>query len=1185
MTAVRKGLFVLGAMTLFLFILLGIIPFLLQAGPAEELLRKAMEAELRQALKREVRIQRLSLKPFLGALELRGLTLFGDGELAQVPILEVERLRLTFSLQKLLHRTLVVEQAALQEARFLVKERETPQATDLSDLLNLPTFALRFLGVPFQLQISTVLVNQGQLRYLSPRLGLEGVAKLKDAQIRWNPGSLRSTLAFGPIELRLAGKAFSLEEAKAALEGDGGGITLTILEARAAESTAAMSGRLAVAGEETSLHLRFTSRLRLEQLAHFVKGGLKAEGLLQLQGVIAGKVSSPSLEGQASLAEGTLEGLPFRDLAFQFRYREGGLTIVGLKTAMFGGRLEGEGRLFSEDQRFQGEFRFERMVLSSLLDRLWHKPSPLRGELKGRLKLKGEGFKARDVQGEARLLIENLRGDGEEMSGRLEASVALDREQVKLLSLSLRQGSSAITAKGFVSMDGASDLTVQGTVRRVSDLGTFLGMDGLGGSATVQGRLQGSWERPRFAGTINWQKPRLFAFGLERASGTVELSGGRLKAQRLLLRQGRTTLEVQGEALLGEGRALTHLDLKRDITLRLTLKGEGRLEDLASFSPHKLPIAGSFQGRASLEGIPSALIGGTSLQFRQMELLGESWEKGEAVFVLEPGRLSLQRFSLHRGKEEVVGLGEVRGESYAVQLWSRALDLGRLKPLAGTGVNGTIQVTIQGWGRLADPYFTGRFGVAALSYRDLALGAVEGNFAWRGGALFLDLSLREGHYRLRSLLSAKTSSYQAELTLSQASLDPFLKVVGDSPLQTLKGEASGRVRLRGLLGAGALAGVAELSSLTLFFQGQRWQNVGPVLFSWQGSQVTLSPIRMGSGGKEFTLQGSLEVERRLQLKLEGSLPLVAVKPFIDEIAFVEGVADVALDIGGPWHDVEVRGRIATGKAKLRLSFLPWLLEDVQGALVLEKEGVHGEGLKGSLAGGRTEVQWIGRRDPKGWFHTVIFQLQRARAERVFGEPRWTGLITGQLSAKGRLFVENKKGRDDVPLSTLEGEFSLDILDGNIKRFTVLSRIFSLLNPTMLLEFKLPDLTSTGMNYKSLKGDFTVKRGVAETEDLFLDSLSLRMGAVGKLDLVKEEVDFKVGVRPLQTFDKVLSSIPLIGRVLTGKEKSLVVSYYEVKGKTLDPQVKAIPFESLGRGILGVLIRVLTFPYQMFSPSR
>jgi len=532
-----------------------------------------------------------------------------------------------------------------------------------------------------------------------------------------------------------------------------------------------------------------------------------------------------------------------------------------------------------------------------------------------------------------------------------------------------------------------------------------------------------------------------------------------------------------------------------------------------------------------------------------------------------------------------VGLGEVRGESYAVQLWSKALDLGGLKPLAGTGVNGTLRVNIQGWGKLEDPYFTGRFGVAALSYRDLALGAAEGSFAWRGESLSLDLSLLEGHYRLRSLLSTKTSSYQAELTLSQASLTPFLKGVGDSPLQALKGEVSGKVRLRGLLHSGVLVGTAELSSLALFFQSQRWQNVEPVLFSWQGNEVTLSPIRMGSGGKEFTLQGSLEVERWLQLKLEGSLPLAAVKPFIDEIAFADGIADVALDIGGSWHDVEVRGRIATGKTRLRLSFLPWSLEDVQGALILKEEGVHGEGLKGSLGGGRAEVQWMGRRDPGGWFHTVTFQLQQARAERVFGEPGWSGLITGRLSAKGRLFVENKKGDDDVPLSTLDGEFSLEILDGNIKRFTVLSRIFSLLNPTMLLELKLPDLTSTGMNYKSLKGNFTVKRGVAATEDLFLDSYSLRMVAVGKLDLVKEEVDFEVGVRPLQTFDKVLSSIPLIGRILTGKEKSLVVSYYEVKGKTSDPQVKAVPFESLSRGILGLLTRILTFPFQIFSPSR
>jgi len=1144
-----------------------------------------MEAELRKGLKREVRIQDLSLEPFLGALELRGLTLFGEGALAQVPILEVGRLRLKLSLWKLLHRTFVVEEAALQAVRLLVEEREAPQASDLSDLLTLPTFALRLFGIPFHLQITTLLVDQGQIHYRSPSSGLEVVGKLKDARIRWNRGSLHSILLFGPIAFRLRGRAFSLEEAKAALEGDGGGITVTTLETRTAGSTTAMAGRLTLSGEGTSLNLRFSSRLVLERLIPFVERDLKVEGLLEIRGVMTGRLSSPTLEGQASLAEGTLAGFPFRDLAFQFHYGEEGLTIEGLRAAMFGGYLAGQGRLFSEDRRFQGEFRFERMTLSSLLERLWHRPSPLQGELKGRLSLKGDGFTAGDVKGEARVLVENLKGYGEKVPGRLEASLALDRRRVKLLDLSLMQGSSVIRANGFFSMDGASDLVVQGTVRRVADLGALLGMDGLGGSATVRGRLQGSWDRPRFAGTVEWQNPRLFTFGLERAAGRVELSNGRLRTDHLVLRQGRTTVELEGEALLVEGKTLIHLDLKRDIAVRLSLKGEGRLEDLASFSPVKFPIAGGFRGVASLEGIPLGLIGGINLRFRRVELLGESWERGEAVLVLEPGRLSVQRFSLQRGKEEIAGLGEMRGGSYAVQLWSGALDLGRLKPLAGTGVSGVIRMDVQGWGRWEDPYFTGRFGVARLSYRDFTLGAAEGTFAWRGGSLFLDLSFPEGHYRLRGLLDTKTSSYRADLTLSQASLAPFLKMVGDSPLQALKGQASGRIRLRGLLDSGMPVGSAELSSLVLFFQGQRWQNVEPVRFSWQGNQVTLSPIRMGSGGKEFTLRGDLEVERWLRLKLEGSLPLAALKPFVEEIVFADGIADVALDIGGSWQDVEVKGRIATGRTRLRLSFLPWSLEDVQGALVLKEEGVYGEGLKGSLGGGRTEVRWIGQRYPGGWFHTVIFHLERARAERFFGEPGWSSLITGQLSAQGRLLVENKKGEGDVPLSTLEGEVSLEMRDGNIKRFTVLSRIFSLLNPTMLLELKLPDLTSTGMNYKSLTGSFTVKRGVAATEDLFLDSFSLRIGAVGKLDLVKEEVDFKVGVRPLQTVDKFLSSIPLIGRILTGKEKSLVVSYYDVKGKIADPQVKAVPFESLGRGIVGLLTRILTFPVQIFSPSR
>ena len=63
---------------------------------------------------------------------------------------------------------------------------------------------------------------------------------------------------------------------------------------------------------------------------------------------------------------------------------------------------------------------------------------------------------------------------------------------------------------------------------------------------------------------------------------------------------------------------------------------------------------------------------------------------------------------------------------------------------------------------------------------------------------------------------------------------------------------------------------------------------------------------------------------------------------------------------------------------------------------------------------------------------------------------------------------------------------------------------------------------------------------------------------------------RIGLQPLGTVDSLVSSIPLIGNILTGKEKSLIVYSLEVTGSLSNPQVKNVPFKNIGESALGYL---------------
>ena len=83
------------------------------------------------------------------------------------------------------------------------------------------------------------------------------------------------------------------------------------------------------------------------------------------------------------------------------------------------------------------------------------------------------------------------------------------------------------------------------------------------------------------------------------------------------------------------------------------------------------------------------------------------------------------------------------------------------------------------------------------------------------------------------------------------------------------------------------------------------------------------------------------------------------------------------------------------------------------------------------------------------------------------------------------------------------------------------------------------------------------------------------GEPGKADKILSALA-NIGVQPLQTVDKVVSHIPIVGWILTGKDKTLITAYFEAKGKVEDPQVKA-GMDSLGLTADAIRENDLLFP--------
>lgn len=177
------------------------------------------------------------------------------------------------------------------------------------------------------------------------------------------------------------------------------------------------------------------------------------------------------------------------------------------------------------------------------------------------------------------------------------------------------------------------------------------------------------------------------------------------------------------------------------------------------------------------------------------------------------------------------------------------------------------------------------------------------------------------------------------------------------------------------------------------------------------------------------------------------------------------------------------------------------------------------------------------------------------------------IISGPVFGTGAFFV--KKGGEKF-ISRLNGAISLQANRGRLYKFLLFNKIFSIVNI-----ISIDELFKEGLPFKTLKGSFTVTDGVLATDGLYLDSDSMRMSAVGNIDMTIAAIETYVVMYPFVTIDKLISIIPLAGWVIAGKDKTGTGLYYKVEGPLANPDVSPALIKGLTSGIAGILKRLET----------
>ncbi len=175
------------------------------------------------------------------------------------------------------------------------------------------------------------------------------------------------------------------------------------------------------------------------------------------------------------------------------------------------------------------------------------------------------------------------------------------------------------------------------------------------------------------------------------------------------------------------------------------------------------------------------------------------------------------------------------------------------------------------------------------------------------------------------------------------------------------------------------------------------------------------------------------------------------------------------------------------------------------------------------------------------------------------------------------------GEKEIFLKASSGKLFFSSQKGKIYKFGLIVKLFAFLNPIDIFRGNLPDLSQKGFSY-----DFWEIKGHFEKQDFVIDEsqiqgTGLRIFASGKTDLKHQKIYLTALISPFVEMDTLISGIPVIGWVLTGKTKTFFSIPVDIRGNIKDPEIIPLNPRAVSKKLLGIIERSLKLPVKVFIP--
>jgi hypothetical protein len=476
----------------------------------------------------------------------------------------------------------------------------------------------------------------------------------------------------------------------------------------------------------------------------------------------------------------------------------------------------------------------------------------------------------------------------------------------------------------------------------------------IGGRGEFDGVMLESFSKPRIEGHFVGDRMRAWDTLWGHGVADIVIQNSYVDIKTSVIEHEGARIEAEGRFSLGFPRK----DGGEEINASIRMSKRPLADLRHAFVLDDYPVNGLTSGEFHIYGDYLGPHGVGRLQIDSGKAYGEPFEIATANLRFEGTGVRLDKIEISKSAGRVTGAAWVAWDgNYSFDANGARIPIESLAMVSfpRAPLSGLLNFDATGTGTFESPRYDVRVAIADLFAGDEGIGEIQGRLSLRGLMLTTDFEASSKRLSVSgSGRLARTPEMDVEMSLrfSDTSLDPYIRFFAPKMSPFTTAVADGTVRVVGeLADIDHLLVETTVDKLQLKLFDYPAANDGPIQLALNQHAIEVKRFRLVGEGTALELSGNVGLhDNRIALDASGDANLGILQAFYREIRS-SGNASLHAQVRGPVDAPVFSGEAAISSGRVRYYSLPHSLQDINGRLDFDAQGVRIVDAVAQLGGG------------------------------------------------------------------------------------------------------------------------------------------------------------------------------------------------------------------------------------------